>query len=339
MRLPTVDAWQRQLSNTISLDLAYVGNKGTHVFAGTGGDYDPNQVSLDGFGVTSTNQRKPFLQRFGWSQNLLYFGGDASKNYKALQVKIEKRFASGLQLLSHYTWSRNMDFAGIYYPINAKYFYGPFGQQSRACLDARFFAGTAGWMAGEQGVERRAIRPAIPTVTAAGAVLTWWAIEGLRTRVSLDGSTRLRACSRPTARCQDRGNVRRRACRANVGRNGLWGPHFAQLDLSFFKTFAVREKVKAHFRAESFNFTNHANLGQPNGSVDNPGVNGRIFNAIGNYVPRQVADGFEGAVLKFGNPLGRGLRGQGDSLAELSSNDGSTGVFQARRDRGGDPRG
>ena len=91
------------MSNTISLDLAYVGNKGTHVFAGTGGDCDPNQVSLDGFGVTSTNQRKPFFQRFGWSQNLRYFASDASKNSKALQVKIEKRFASGLQMLTYYT--------------------------------------------------------------------------------------------------------------------------------------------------------------------------------------------------------------------------------------------
>ena len=28
----------------VSLEAAYVGNKGTHVFAGTGGDYDPNQA-------------------------------------------------------------------------------------------------------------------------------------------------------------------------------------------------------------------------------------------------------------------------------------------------------
>ena len=77
MRLPTVEAWnfsiQRPLSNTISVDPAYVGNKGTHVFAGRGGDYDPNQTSLHGFGETSTNQRKPFFQRFGWSQSLRYF--------------------------------------------------------------------------------------------------------------------------------------------------------------------------------------------------------------------------------------------------------------------------
>ena len=70
MQLPTVDAWnftiQRQLTSTLSLEAAYVGNKGTHVFAGTGGDYDPNQATLAGFGTLSTNQRKPYFQKFGW---------------------------------------------------------------------------------------------------------------------------------------------------------------------------------------------------------------------------------------------------------------------------------
>ena len=72
----------------------------------------------------------------------------------------------------------------------------------------------------------------------------------------------------------------------NVGRNTLWGPRFTQLDLSFFKDFALSEKAKLQFRAESFNFANHTNLGQPNGCVDCPGVAGRIFNTIANYVPR-----------------------------------------------------
>jgi len=61
-----------------SLEAPTCGNKGTHVFAGTGGDYDPNQATLVGFGTLSTNQRKPFFQKFGWSQNLRYFASDAS---------------------------------------------------------------------------------------------------------------------------------------------------------------------------------------------------------------------------------------------------------------------
>ena len=59
------------------------------------------------------------------------------------------------------------------------------------------------------------------------------------------------------------------------------------MDLSVFKTFAINEQHSLQFRAESFNFTNHTNLGLPNTCVDCPGVSGRIFGAFANYVPRQ----------------------------------------------------
>jgi len=46
-RLPTLDAWnvtlQRQLNNTTSLEVAYIGNKGTNIFAGDGNTYNVNQ--------------------------------------------------------------------------------------------------------------------------------------------------------------------------------------------------------------------------------------------------------------------------------------------------------
>ena len=41
---------QRQLNNTTSLEVAYIGNKGTHVFAGDGPGYNVNPVAL-GSGV------------------------------------------------------------------------------------------------------------------------------------------------------------------------------------------------------------------------------------------------------------------------------------------------
>jgi len=126
MRLPTVDAWnftiQHQLTSTISVEAAYVGNKGTHVFAGTGGDYDPNQATLAGYAAgLSANLRKPFYQKFGWSQSLRYFASDASNNYNSLQTKVEKRFSQGLHVMAHYTWSKNFDYSGTYYPVDATY--------------------------------------------------------------------------------------------------------------------------------------------------------------------------------------------------------------------------
>ena len=72
-----------------------------------------------------------------------------------------------------------------------------------------------------------------------------------------------------------------------VGRNAIVGPSFGQLDMSFFKTFRIREGHSIQFRAESFNFTNHTNLANPNSCVDCPGQAGRIFGAFASYIPRQ----------------------------------------------------
>jgi hypothetical protein len=57
--------------------------------------------------------------------------------------------------------------------------------------------------------------------------------------------------------------------------------------MSFFKTFNITERFRAQFRAESFNFANKVNLGQPNACVDCPGVAGRIFATYQLAVPRQ----------------------------------------------------
>ena len=56
----------------------------------------------------------------------------------------------------------------------------------------------------------------------------------------------------------------------NVARDSFFGPHLFNADLSLSKVFRITEKVTAQFRAESFNTFNHANLGQPNATVDSP---------------------------------------------------------------------
>lgn len=49
-RLPTIDQWnatiQRQLTPTINLTVSYIGNKGTHVFAGGGPSYNNNEPAI-----------------------------------------------------------------------------------------------------------------------------------------------------------------------------------------------------------------------------------------------------------------------------------------------------
>jgi len=49
-RLPTLDAWnvtlQRQLTSTMNIEVAYIGNKGSHTFAGNGPAYNANEAAI-----------------------------------------------------------------------------------------------------------------------------------------------------------------------------------------------------------------------------------------------------------------------------------------------------
>ncbi len=51
-RLPTIDQWnatiQRQITPTLNITASYIGNKGTHVFAGGGPSYNSNQPAIGG---------------------------------------------------------------------------------------------------------------------------------------------------------------------------------------------------------------------------------------------------------------------------------------------------
>ncbi len=151
--LPTIDAWnvtfQRQLTGSTSIEVAYIGNKGTHVFAGDGPSYNINQPAVGAGTIVNgayvptvpQSQRRPFNNAFATacgdatctapvvtccSSDLgNYLGNDANSSYNALQVKVERRFTHGLQFLSHYTFARAYKYDGNYYNISHPIAYGP----------------------------------------------------------------------------------------------------------------------------------------------------------------------------------------------------------------------
>ena len=49
----------------------------------------------------------------------------------------------------------------------------------------------------------------------------------------------------------------------NLGRNTLTGPGLVNFDVSIGKRFRITERLGLQFRAEAFNFFNHANLAIP----------------------------------------------------------------------------
>src|SRR5882724_8221898 len=167
-RLPTIDQWnvtvQRQLTPTLNFTVSYVGNKGTHVFAGNGPSYNNNEVAvgtgtnpvvcaggtcaLAGFkpAQAPANRRRLFLNGVpaftypGFTDpatglptppccavDTSYYGNDADNKYNALQMKAEKRVSNGLQFLAHYTFSHAYQYDNNYFSVNKKFAWGPNG--------------------------------------------------------------------------------------------------------------------------------------------------------------------------------------------------------------------
>ena len=154
-RLPTIDQWnatlQRQITPTINITVSYIGNKGTHVFAGTGPSYTTNEVAAStGTALwngtvaafapsTPANERRQYFLNGVFSFPYTgtgytpccaggvgnYFGNDANNNYNALQIKAEKRTSYGLQFLAHYTFSRAYAYDSNYYSVDKSFAYGP----------------------------------------------------------------------------------------------------------------------------------------------------------------------------------------------------------------------
>jgi len=128
MRLPTMDAWnltiERQLTSTMVVSAAYVGNKEEHVTPG-GSSYNTNQPRLNaGLAPTNTNLRRFYFQKFGWTQSLSGYTDDATTKYSGLQLRGEKRFANGLSFQGNYTWASAFDFGNTYFFWDRRWDYG-----------------------------------------------------------------------------------------------------------------------------------------------------------------------------------------------------------------------
>lgn len=322
MRLPTLDAWnvtyQQEIPGNLVWEIAYVGNKGTHVFAGNGPDYNFNQPIIDSSPAgpgqfTPVNSRRPFFSgpvngfgnAFGWTQGFRYFGNDASNNYHSLQTKIEKRFSQGYSILAHYTLARGEKFQGDYYIWNADLNYGsidedrthafvvnslielPFGRGKRYGSDISrgLDAVVGGWQV-NFALNWSSGLPFSPGHADCGALRD-------------TGPCRPNQIGDPTIIGDQNqwfttgvGTVWEIPAPGTFGSatyNSLRGPSFFNTDFSIFKNFAWGESWGLEFRAEIFNVFNKVNLSNPNSCINcNPETDGRIFGLVQGAAMRRV---------------------------------------------------
>ncbi len=95
-------AVERRLPLDLSVDLAYVGSKGTDGFA----DLNINASDTPGGG----NASRPFFSK-GRATDLLSWGPRLKTQYHSLQMAVNRPFKNGLLLKGAYTWSKSMNMA------------------------------------------------------------------------------------------------------------------------------------------------------------------------------------------------------------------------------------
>lgn len=310
-RLPSVDQWnatvQRQVTSTLSATLAYVGNKGTHQFAGGGPAYGANEPTVVGFGAgLPRNNRRPYYLKYGWTQGIDYFGNDADNHYNSLQATVEKRFSQGLSFQGSYTFQHSLNYDSNYYNINKKIDRGlnddyrnhliiftqvydlPFGKGKKWAPNVGRAGDLliGGWSINSATTIGSGL-PFTPGLNNCGpeidagpcrANIIGPVKDGPRSGnvqapgywFQTTGGVALAANVCASATAATAGPWGQPGCETfgNVGRNSFRGPKLWDTDFSVFKSFSITERFKTQFQFNAYNVFNHVNYDRPSSCVD-----------------------------------------------------------------------
>lgn len=316
--MPTVDSWnatiQRQITPTFSLQAAYVGNKGSHIFVGENNWIDINAPNPAGFcvdtsqpGCLTADQRKPYFGKFGWNIPLQCMCNPGDNHYNSLQIQADKRLSHGLSLLGNYTFShaKSHDTPAFLYDPSIEYG-RPSWQRNHVIVVSTIYELPFG--RGKQFLSN--------VSTPVNYIVGGWQLSNVTTWMSGAGvNPSYQNCGLDTdvgvcfpnvvgsvhydrkqndwfeltsvplaANGQSSGPWQRPLFGAfgNAERNSITGPRWFDSDLSVFKSFPIKEQFLVQFRAEAYNVFNHANLGNPNGCVDCVGTGGGTISSLAN---------------------------------------------------------
>ncbi len=281
---PYVESWnlavQRQLPWKLVLDIAYVANHGVDSAIA----YNLNAATTAGGG----NASQPEFAQFGRTAGTtLYFSG-YSNLYNSLQVKLDRRFSSGLTLTTAYTYGRGMGFqtgddGGLYFYVNPRRSYArndydrthtfvqsyvydlPFGTGKRYLSSGLLGNVFGGWRA--NGI--LTMMSGTPFNVTGGSVLNTPGSTQTADQVApvqyLHGINVGNPWFSPTSFVTETTP----GVFGNVGRNAITGPAFFNLDASLFKVIHYKERYSLELRGEFFGVTNTPQFSNPNANAGN----------------------------------------------------------------------
>ncbi len=325
-RPPTVDAFnitvQRQLTESMSVEAGYVANRGRNVFAGDGPAINVNDATLNGYlqGVPRDN-RRPFFNKFGWTQGIDYFCNCATNSYDSLQMKLTKRFSQGYSANVNYTLQRARQHGAGYFETDLPEHQGlydsdlEYGPPDFDRVHSFIFSLVAEIPVGRGRRYMTDMSPVVDAIAGGWQFNMNTTIQsGLPFNVGYRnaGEDRDTGPNRPdligdpegpknrdqwfnTTPIGSAGSAFGRPARGTFGnleRNALRGPGYWRSDASVFKHIGFGEGRDIELRLEVVNLFNHVNLGNPDSEVGVPGnLNsnaGRITStAYGNADPQR----------------------------------------------------
>lgn len=298
LRTPYVGHWnlavQRRFGETRSLEVAYVGSKGTHLI----GARDINQPAPST--VTPVQRPNP---RF---DDIVQVESRSNSIYQSLQTRFQQRFWCGMTMLASYTWSKSTDDASGFFPSAADpnfpqdsnnlaaerarsnfdvqqrfslgYTYDiPLGPLEGSTWARRVFGGwqTNGIVTLESGRPFTvALLPEFDNSNTGRSVLGF----GANDRPNIQGNPALGNPSADAWFDTSAFAVPAFGSFGNAGRNILDGPGFSSWNASVVKTVQAGEFASVEIRAEAFNLFNRANLGTPDSFLGSPTF-GQILSA------------------------------------------------------------
>jgi hypothetical protein len=270
-------AWR--LSEDMTLQTAYVANHALNL---------RRRYNINLFDPVLKRRPNPAFS------DILIEATDAQSIYDGLQISLTERFHRGLVFALHYTWSHAIDDAGdenfsSSQPQDINNVGAERGNGSQDVRHAASFNAVyelpfgrgkrllAGWQVAGLGLLRTGIPTSVTiplSQTGNGATVNQrpdivFGTSPYPSRQSVDGWLNPAAFTLPAV-----GSF------GNSGRNTVFGPGLAQIDVSVVKNTRLSESSNLQFRAEGFNLFNHPNFAQP-GAVFGSGSFGRILNTLG----------------------------------------------------------
>jgi hypothetical protein len=307
-KTPAVQEWnfriEQQLTQNMALRIAYVGSFGYHGLVSIDPNTVPAQICASAAGCQSGGigtargsvpQGAQYIPVSATRPNPYLGAGffwftEGNSSYNSLQVDVTRRLTRGLQFRGNFTWSKNLD-------INSALTGAQANNQAQMVMNRNDLR--RDWGLSALNVTTQSSISARYELPFKGRIAGGWQLNGIATLLSGfpftpqvgsnrsgDGDTR--NPDRPSLNPAfsgpiTTGNPNRWydpnafvlptvGTFGNLGRGVLTGPGLTNVDLSLFRTFAIRERLSLQFRSEFFNILNHANFASPNPIVFTSGA-------------------------------------------------------------------